>query len=412
VNDEILVFADWQGLPNPTPVGTLRTSKIRARENFSFSYNEAWLRSERAQQLDPALGLYSGEQFPDNDNNFRVFLDSCPDRWGRLLMKRREAVRAHKENRRPNTLLESDFLLGVHDAYRMGALRFKKTIDGPFLADDKTLATPPLARIRDLEFAAGQVETEGDPSDPEYRNWLNMLVSPGSSLGGARPKACVMDESNSLWIAKFPSKQDDIDVGAWEYIVHRLALGAGIKMSQCRIERFNHEHHTFLTRRFDRKSSQRLHFTSAMTQLGYDDGETDASYLEIAEFLTHHGSNTAEDLEQLWRRIVFNIAVSNTDDHLRNHGFIFVHDGWTLSPAFDINPQPEGRGLKLFITDNDNRLDYDLALEVIEFFRISTNRADEIKDEVLQAVGEWRSEAAKVGMNRAQQESLSPSFRV
>ena len=263
-------------------VGILRSTFTKAKEHFSFSYNNDWLQSEYAQKIDPDLNLYSGEQHSEDSKNFRVFLDSCPDRWGRLLMKRREAIIARQEQRRPSVLNEIDYLLGVHDRYRLGALRFKKTPEGDFLDNDEKLAAPPISSLKELEHAAAQVENSGDTTDPEYLKWLYMLMSPGSSLGGARPKASVIDENEELWIAKFPSNHDDYDIAAWEFVTYQLAVNAGIEMAECRIDRFNSHHHTFLTKRFDRTPQSRLHFTSAMTQLGYYDGEYDASYLELS----------------------------------------------------------------------------------------------------------------------------------
>ena len=338
MSKEIYVFADWEEFDEPTLVGTLRSDVAKGKEHFSFAYDKAWLQSEFAQQIDPELNLYVGDQHNKESQNFRVFLDSCPDRWGRLLMKRREALTSRQEKRRPNVLNESDYLLGVHDMYRMGALRFKLELEGNFLDNNEQLAAPPITSLPELEHAVLQIEKTKDLDDPDYLKWLNMLISPGSSLGGARPKSCVVDKENNLWIAKFPNHLDDYDVAAWEYVTYQLAIDAGITMSECRLEKFNSQYHTFLTRRFDRTPESRLHFTSALTQLRYYDGEYDASYLELAQFLTDHGSNTKQDLAELWRRIVFNIAVSNTDDHLRNHGFIYNKGGWLLSPAYDINP--------------------------------------------------------------------------
>ena len=412
MSDEVFIFADWEQFDEPTLVGTLRSTTIKSKEHFSFTYDDAWLASEFVQQLDPDLQLYRGEQHAANSRNFRAFLDSCPDRWGRLLMKRREAVQAHQQDRHVRVLNEIDYLLGVHDLYRMGALRFKRATDGPFLDNDDKLAAPPIARLRELEHAARQVEEKSDPDDPDYRKWLHMLIAPGSSLGGARPKSSVIDECNTLWIAKFPSRHDEYDVAAWEYVAYQLGQRAGIRMSQCRLETFKGPYQTFLTQRFDRTPNSRLHFSSAMTQLGYYDGDDDASYLELAEFLVNEGSDTEEDLEQLWRRIIFNIAVSNTDDHLRNHGFIFHQGGWRLSPAYDINPVTPADGLHLFITDNDNRLDYALAMDVIEFFRLKLSRATHIRDEVLAAVGNWRTEATTLKLSRHEQNRMAGAFNV
>ena len=412
MSTQVLVFADWEALEGTTRLGTLRASIIRNRESFSFSYENDWLKSGIAQQIDPELQLYAGEQYTNNDSNFRVFLDSCPDRWGRVLMQRREAVLARDEKRRPRFLREIDYLLGVHDMYRMGALRFKKDSEGDFLDNNNELAAPPIASLKELEYAAQQIEQNIDLDNPEYRKWLNMLMSPGSSLGGARPKSCVVDENNELWLAKFPSGNDDYDVGAWEYVTHRLALDAGINMSPCQIHKFNSDHHTFLTKRFDRTATGRLHFSSAMTQLEYFDGEEGASYLELAEFLTVNGSNTQEDLAQLWRRIVFNIAVSNCDDHLRNHGFIYKNQGWVLSPAYDINPVNTATGLHLNISEYDNSLDFDLAMEVIGYFQLAEDKALQIKEEIIDSVKKWSQVASSIGISRQEQQLMTPAFNI
>ena len=412
MSTQVLVFADWEALEGATRLGTLRTSIIRNRESFSFTYENDWLKSGIARQIDPELQLYAGEQYTNNDSNFRVFLDSCPDRWGRVLMQRREAVLARDEKRRPRPLREIDYLLGVHDMYRMGALRFKKDSEGDFLDNNNELAAPPIASLKELEYAAQQIEQNIDLDNPEYRKWLNMLMSPGSSLGGARPKSCVVDENNELWLAKFPSGHDDYDVGAWEYVTHRLALDAGINMSPCQIHKFNSDHHTFLTKRFDRTATGRLHFSSAMTQLEYFDGEEGASYLELAEFLTVNGSNTQEDLAQLWRRIVFNIAVSNCDDHLRNHGFIYKNQGWVLSPAYDINPVNTATGLHLNISEYDNSLDFDLAMEVIDYFQLAEDKALQIKEEIIDSVKKWSQVASSIGISRQEQQLMSPAFNI
>jgi len=412
MSKEIYVFADWEEFDEPTLVGTLRSDVAKGKEHFSFAYDKAWLQSEFAQQIDPELNLYVGDQHNKESQNFRVFLDSCPDRWGRLLMKRREALTSRQEKRRPNVLNESDYLLGVHDMYRMGALRFKLELEGNFLDNNEQLAAPPITSLPELEHAVLQIEKTKDLDDPDYLKWLNMLISPGSSLGGARPKSCVVDKENNLWIAKFPNHLDDYDVAAWEYVTYQLAIDAGITMSECRLEKFNSQYHTFLTRRFDRTPESRLHFTSALTQLRYYDGEYDASYLELAQFLTDHGSNTKQDLAELWRRIVFNIAVSNTDDHLRNHGFIYNKGGWLLSPAYDINPVTTATGLHLNIGDSDNSLDYDLAMEVIDFFQLSKKNAEKIRDEVLASVGNWEMVATRIGLNRVERQSMAPAFNV
>lgn len=412
MNTKVYVFADWDEFNEPVLVGTLRSSVIKNKEHFSFSYDNGWLQSSYAQKIDPNLSLFIGEQHSEGSNNFRSFLDSCPDRWGRLLMKRREAVIARQEERRPRVLNEVDYLLGVHDLYRMGALRFKRDMQGEFLDNDEKLAAPPISSLRDLEYAVQQVEDNTNTDKPAYLKWLNMLISPGSSLGGARPKASVVDDNKQLWIAKFPSRYDDYDIAAWEFVAYKLAVFAGVNMVESRIQKINSHHHTFLTKRFDRTPTSRLHFTSAMTQLGYYDGDYEASYLELAQFLTEHGSNTKEDLAQLWRRIVFNIAVSNTDDHLRNHGFIYSNGGWLLSPAYDINPVTPANGLHLNISHDDNSLDYELAMDVVAFFQLSKPQAQRIKDEVLNSVVDWEKVANSIQISRNEQQVMRDAFNV
>jgi len=413
---EIYVFADWKEVGGSLLMGILSSELLRGKEIFSFEYDKIWLSSKFVQTLDPDLQLYSGSQYLNDENksNFGLFLDSSPDRWGRVLMQRREAAIARFQDRTRETLFETDYLLGVYDGHRMGGLRFKLYPDGSFLNDDERQASPPWTSIRELEQISLRLEEKDAIDNPEYLQWLNMLVNPGSSLGGARPKASVLDPDNHLWIAKFPSRNDSGDIGAWEMVTYELAMAAGINMAECQARKFSSDHHTFLTKRFDRANNgQRIHFTSAMTQLGYTDG-TDAaagaSYLELVEFITKNGANVPGDLEELWRRIVFSICVSNTDDHLRNHGFLLTNEGWQLSPAFDINPVETGTGLKLNISEDDNVLELALAMEVHEFFRLDESRARGIMEEVTKAVRQWPEVANKYGISRAEQELKAPAF--
>ncbi len=409
------VYADWQPIKKPLLIGQLKYRTSNRGGIFSFAYDQKFLESDYCLQIDPLLSLNSGELYNDDANkNFRVFLDSSPDRWGRILMQRRAAI-AHRQGQRPtNKLTELDYLLGVHDSYRMGGIRFKKSDSNDFLDNNAELSAPPMASLRELEHAAIQIENDDCIDSQEYYRWLNMLISPGSSLGGARPKACVIDEEKNLWIAKFPNLNDTYNVGAWEMVCYELALAAGIEMFPSQIQQFSTPHHTFLTKRFDRIGNKRVHFSSAMTQLQYYDGENSegASYLEIAEFLSNQGSQTQTDLAQLWRRIVFNIAVSNTDDHLRNHGFLLTSNGWKLSPAYDLNPSIGKQGLHLNITDADNTLDYRLAFEVKDFFRLSQLEATRIYDEVLNALKQWQQVAQRIGISRTEQILLQEAFRV
>lgn len=413
-NITILVFAHWQGLQHPMLIGTLSAVRSRGKEIFSFEYDPEWLKANYGIQLDPDLQLFSGKQYlADEKPNFGIFLDSSPDRWGRILMKRKEAILSRREGRKPNSLFESDYLLGVFDENRMGALRFKISPDAEFMNNGKQMATPPFASLRDLEFASLKLEEEDGYGDKALQ-WLNMLIAPGSSLGGARPKASIMDTIGQLWIAKFPSKNDDRDMGAWEMVARELAVKSGINMAPAMIKKLNSKHHTFLNRRFDRtEKRERIHFASAMTLLGYNDGadyHEGVSYFELAEFIMRNGANVKADLAELWRRIVFNICIKNTDDHLRNHGFLLTPKGWTLSPAFDINPIPKGTGLTLNISEDDNSLDISLALEVAEYFRLSDKDAKQILKKIQQNTGKWREIAIRYKISKTEQSMMEGAF--
>lgn len=412
---EILIYAHWKGLHSPSLMGTLTASLLRGKEIFSFEYAKEWINSGKAQHVDPDLQLYSGPQYlSEEKRNFGIFLDSAPDRWGRVLMQRREAILARSENRKANTLFEIDYLLGVYDEHRMGAIRFKENENEPFLNDDKDLAAPPWTSLRDLEYASLQIEKEDSIDNPEYVKWINMLMAPGSSLGGARPKAGVLDTENNLWIAKFPSADDNKDIGVWEMVVNDLAKKAGLQIAEGMVRKFSTNYHTYLTKRFDRTAKgERIHFASAMTLLGYTDGVSShdgVSYLEIVEFIMRHGAMVDNDLEELWRRIVFSICVSNTDDHLRNHGFLLTEDGWILSPAYDVNPVETGTGLKLNISEYDNSLNLDLAMEVAEYFRLSDKRAAEIIESVKKSVLSWRFVAEKYKISKSEQDIMANAF--
>lgn len=408
----IEVYADWAELPGPTRMGTLAATSARGHDVFAFAYDAAWLAHPAAQVLDPALRLHAGPQYPPQPaGNFGVFLDSSPDRWGRVLMQRRLALRARQAGTAAPPLREVDYLLGVYDGHRLGALRF--AVDGgPFLDDDAALASPPWTTLRELEAASLALQRDGAEDDPHYGRWLALLLAPGRSLGGARPKASVRDVADHLWIAKFPSADDTHDAGAWEGVVHTLAARAGVAVPVARVERFGSRHHTFLSQRFDRTAAgRRLHVASAMTLLQHQDGDP-ASYLELAELLVTSGARTAADLEQLWRRIVFNLCVSNVDDHLRNHALLLTPRGWTLAPAYDLNPVPTGDGLTLNISATDNAHDLALAHEVAPLFRLRPPRARAIVAEVVTAVRTWRDVAGAAGLARAAQASMAPAFRL
>ncbi len=413
---KILVYSDWDTFSKaPKFIGTLSAIYTRGKEIFSFEYSQNWLDQNISTILDPDLQFFKGSQYLNDEKyNFGMFLDSSPDRWGRMLMRRREAILARRDKRPEKQLLESDYLLGVYDEQRIGGLRFKIDEKGSFLNDNKSLSIPPWSSLRELEYASLQIENKDVINDIEYMKWLNMLISPGSSLGGARPKAGILDTENNLWIAKFPSLNDDKDIGAWEMVVNELAKKVNINIATGKVKKLSDKYHTYLSKRFDRDNKgNRLHFASAMTMLGYQDGANEqigVSYLEIVEFIMEHGATVDKDLEELWKRIVFYICVSNTDDHLRNHGFILTNKGWILSPAYDINPVEFGIGLSLNISENDNSLNLDLAKEVSPYFRINSKLADEIILNTLNEVKDWRKYAKKYHISKAEQDRMQSAF--
>lgn len=408
-----MVYAHWKGMSEPKLAGVLMVQHAKGHQSFGFRYDLSWISSVEQILLDPEIGWYTGIQYSQTKDNFGVILDSMPDSWGRTLMKRKALIEAKSSGKAVRTLHDIDYLLGVHDLCRMGALRFKTDPEGPFLDDDPEWPIPPLTSIHELQYAAQGIET--NPDTEEAGKWLSVLLAPGSSLGGARPKANLMDNEGQSWIAKFPSKNDHTDMAAWEYLAYRLAKFAGIEMAESKLEKVNGPYSTFLTKRFDRESTKRIHFASAMTLTGYNEWmirDHHPSYLEIAEFIQFAGSHPEDDLRQLWRRIVFNIMISNTDDHLRNHGFILYPEGWRLSPAFDINPSTDKNALALNIDLDDNSLDLELAKRVGIYFRLNNPNMNKIIDEVKSSVSQWQKFASEIGISRNEQIQMASAFRL
>ena len=409
---DIYVYAHWAGMTKPEVVGVLSVHQGKGRKSFSFKYDAEWLKGKNLFLLDPDIGFYSGPQFPRVKENFGVFLDSMPDTWGRTLMRKRAAQLAKSQGKTAPVLHDMDFLLGVADTCRMGALRFKLDPSGPFMDDDTSSPIPPWTSVGELQHISGLVESDKDSK--ELNKWLVVLMAPGSSLGGARPKANIIDKNGHPWIAKFPSKQDTIDKAKWEFLAYKLALVAGVNMSESRIEKVAGNYHTYFTKRFDRLDGERIHFASAMTMTGNNEEtirDKRASYLDLSAFIQDHGGNIKEDLSQLWRRMVFNIAISNTDDHLRNHGFIIINNTWRLSPAFDVNPSTDKDELALNIDDTSGMLDFDLAMNVCEYFRLNSKEAKSILTQVKKAVSNWDKIAKQLGIYRSEMELMHSAFR-
>lgn len=403
---EAFVYMDYP--TGPVLVGQLWSRVRKGKESTTFEYDRGWLERTDRFALEPALMLAPGPYHTGTDRPlFGAIGDSAPDRWGRVLMRRAERRRAEREKQTPRTLFEIDFLLQVDDEVRAGALRFSETEGGSFLAEPGKFRIPALVELPRLLSA-----TERVIEDKENDEDLRLLLAPGSSLGGARPKASVRDNDGRLAIAKFPHKDDSANVVLWEGVALSLAAQAGIAVAEWRIESIAKKAALILYR-FDRRNGVRIPFLSAMSMLGASDNETH-SYLEIVEALRRHGAASKEDMAQLWRRVVFNVLISNTDDHLRNHGFLYEGaTGWRLSPAYDMNPVPidvKPRVLSTAIDPDDPSASIDLALASAEYFGLKAKQAREIVNEVAVAVSRWRQVAERSGLSRADIDRMASAF--
>lgn len=403
---EVFVYVDIAGTSHLA--GRLWARVRKGRESATFEYEPAWLEYEDRFSVEPALTLGPGPfHTPSGKPLFGTIGDSAPDRWGRVLMRRAERRRAERAGETPRTLMEIDYLLVVDDEARQGALRFARQEGGPFLAEHEAARIPPLIDLPRLLSAAEHVVGDTD-SDEDLR----LLLAPGSSLGGARPKASVRDRDGHLAIAKFPHKDDEINTVLWEAIALCLAAKAGIPVPDWRIEQVLNKP-VLLLRRFDRVQGQRIPFLSAMSMLGASDNES-RSYLEFVDALRRYGASPKQDMHALWRRIVFNILISNTDDHLRNHAFLYTGpDGWRLSPAYDLNPVPtdiKPRVLTTAIDLDDGTASLDLAMSVMGYFELDEAKAHVIAAEVGQAVATWREEAAQRSLTRAEIDRVASAF--
>ncbi len=406
--DRVGVHLDAEELSPPRRVGTLSRELGGATSVISFSYDPGWAADPAAFAIDPSLPLYEGEQYQGVPAG--IFSDAAPDRWGRTLLERREAAAARQEGRRQRRLDDWDFLVGVNDGVRMGALRFADEETGAYL-DDDPLTVPPSTRLRELEHFARELERGLPEATSDKDRWISMLLAPGSSLGGARPKANFTDDDGALWIAKFPSQEDRHDVGAWEYVVWRLARSAGIEVPEAKLLRLASTYRTYCSRRFDRSGAGRRLYASAMTLAGRRDRE-EGSYLDVARAIVDFGDPDAieADLHQLFRRAAFNVVVANRDDHLRNHGFLRTGGGWRLSPAFDVNPTPDKGEHSLALDDSRRFPDLDAVRETAPLYRLSPEEAAEIVAEVQRAVARWREEASRLELPADEIDRMAMAF--
>ena len=406
MNRTVLVYVELNGVANR--VGTLWTRARSGRESATFEYAPEWLERPDHFALEPALAIGPGPHHtPPGTALFGALNDSAPDRWGRALMRRAERRLSAKEGRTPRTLREIDYLLQVHDVSRLGALRFAEQEGGPFLAESSETTIPPLVVLPKLLSAAEKVLT-----DTESDEDLRLLLAPGSSLGGARPKASVLDSHGRLSLAKFPSPTDEWAAVLWEALALTLAGEAGIQVPLWTVESAARKP-VLLLGRFDREGENRIPFLSAMSMLGARDHET-RCYLEIVDALRRWGASPRDDMRAMFRRIVFSILISNTDDHLRNHGFLLhAATGWRLSPAYDLNPVPidvKPRVLSTEIDLGDATASLELALSVAEYFELAIDEARQIAGEVGRAVSQWRSRAARLGISPKEIERMASAF--
>jgi serine/threonine-protein kinase HipA len=407
----LYVYADFDWLPSTELVGCLSYESLRGSDSYGFKYSNDWLRSHGSLFLSDDLNSYPGMQYTQPGRDiFGCFSDALPDRWGRTLLNRREQLLAAAEGRPVRRLSSFDYLTGIDDFSRMGGFRFKETPDGEFINAGKSLRIPPLTDIRELIAASSEIEkSEEDNLLPDMK-WIVQLVQPGSSLGGARPKASVADEDKALYVAKFPSRKDDYDVGLWEHLTHQLAEKAGINAAHTRIVSTGDKHHTLLSKRFDRTADgSRIHFASAMTLLGLTDGDNAANghgYPDIVDFIIQHCCDVERNLMELYRRVAFSICVGNSDDHFRNHGFLLTQRGWTLAPAYDMNPTLSD-SQSLMISETSNRSDLGLLLEACEEYMLPRHTAERIISEVKEAVGAWRSLATRLGIAKRELDYFS-----
>lgn len=396
------VWLDDAALGGSAAVGRLDRAINKGRSTLSFEYADAWLDQAEpveAFQLDPDLPLGRGRHHSHAGTQTLagIFQDCSPDRWGRKLMDRREIMDAAAEKRTPRALTDWDYLTGVADEGRMGALRLLDPVSVRYVSH-AALDAPPVTSMRELEAIVDMIERDEEADTPERIAWVKQLIAPGASLGGARPKANMRESDGSLWIAKFPSNNDDYDVGLWEFLTYQLAIASGIHMPRAARKKFSDRGHTFAVSRFDRLGQSRRTYASAMTLLATD-SETPHSYLDIVLLIEEAGAPTyiAAELEQLFRRVLFNVLIGNRDDHLRNHGFLRDAGGWRLSPAFDINPNPAKQEHVLAIDEGNPTPDSGLLINTADYYRLKKSAAAVIVDEIRHAVSGWQDLARQLG---------------
>lgn len=411
---KLLVYADFDWLKEIELIGELSYESLRGSDSYAFQFNDEWLKRYGNLFISADLNNYKGLQYTQLEKDmFGCFSDALPDRWGRTLLNRREQILATEEKRPVRRLSSFDYLLGIDDSSRMGGFRFKKTPDGDFINSSNTLRIPPLTSIRELIHASREIEKSEEGNKLPDKKWLTQLVQPGSSLGGARPKASVVDTDKVLYVAKFPSRKDDYNAGLWEHFCHLLAKKAGINAASTQVISTSDKYHTLLSRRFDRTDDgRRIHFASAMTLLGLSDGtnaSTGNGYLDIVDFILQNCTEVNKNLQELYRRVAFNICIGNSDDHFRNHGFLLTAKGWTLSPAYDMNPTLN-EYQSLLISNSSSKADLAILSDACEDYMLPQDVATKIISEVVAAVKGWKALATKLGIANSEMDLFGNTF--
>ena len=400
----LFIYADFDWLEKPLLVGELGYELLRGSDSYTYKYDNSWLRQYGSLFLSADINNYPGWQYTQPERDiFGCFSDALPDRWGRLLLNRREQILATEEHRPVCKLSSFDYLIGIDDFSRMGGFRFKASQDGEFINCEESLRIPPLTDIHTLVSASMEIEKSEELNRLPEKKWLQQLVHPGTSLGGARPKAVVVNDEGRLCMAKFPSRNDDYDVGLWEHHSHLLAKEAGVIAAETGVVDTGGQYHTLFSKRFDRTADgRRKHFASAMTLLGLTDGcdaKTGNGYLDIVDFILQNCCDVEANLRQLYRRVAFNIAIGNSDDHFRNHGFLLTPKGWTLSPAYDMNPTLNDYQA-LMINSTTNQADLNILLDSSDEYMIGRKEAETIIEEVKSGVRQWKYIANRLGITK------------
>lgn len=411
---KLYVYGDFDWLKEVEFIGELGYELLRGSDSYSFTFSDEWLKKHGDLFLSDDLNNYPGQQYTQPEKDiFGCFSDALPDRWGRTLLLRREQIAATEENRSVRRLSSFDFLRGIDDFSRMGGFRFKEDQDGEFINVSESLKIPPLTDIRELIAASAEIEKSEEDNVLPDRKWVAQLVLPGSSLGGARPKASVVDTDGTLYIAKFPSRKDDYDAGLWECFCHQLAIKAEINAATTKVLATGEKYHTLLSLRFDRtQEGKRIHFASAMTLLGLNDGDnatTGYGYLDIVDFIIQNCTNVEGNLQKLYRRVAFNICIGNSDDHFRNHGFLLTAKGWTLSPAYDMNPTLN-EYQSLLISPTSNKADLNILLDACENYMLNRTTAEKIISEVVETMKGWRELAIQFGISKREMDMFGSAL--